>query len=87
MLYLGSGFGLLLWIVLRRALSRAHSSSSLHGSDYLWLAAAIVAGGVIAPILLVFGLVRTDGAAASLLLKARLRLGVTPGRAGMGYPP
>lgn len=67
-LYLGSGFGLLIWIALRRALSRAYSSSSLHGSDYLWLAAAIVAGGVIAPIFLVFGLVRTDGAAASLLL-------------------
>lgn len=67
-LYLGSGLGLLAWLAVRRALSRASRPSSLAGSDYLWLAAAIAAGGVIAPILLVFGLVRTDGATASLLL-------------------
>jgi drug/metabolite transporter (DMT)-like permease len=63
-LYLGSGAGLLLWLGVRRALSRAERPASLGGSDYLWLAAAIGAGGVIAPILLVFGLVRTDGATA-----------------------
>ena len=34
----------------------------------MWLVAAITAGGVVAPLLLVFGLVRTDAAAASLLL-------------------
>lgn len=67
-LYLGSGLGLLAWLGVRRALSRASHPSSLQGTDYLWLAGAIAAGGVIAPILLVFGLVRTDGATASLLL-------------------
>jgi drug/metabolite transporter (DMT)-like permease len=67
-LYLGSGLGLLAWLGVRRALSRASRPSSLYGPDYLWLAAAIAAGGVIAPILLIFGLVRTDGATASLLL-------------------
>jgi len=36
--------------------------------DYLWLGAAIVAGGVVAPVLLMFGLVHTEGSAASLLL-------------------
>jgi drug/metabolite transporter (DMT)-like permease len=67
-LYLGSGIGLLVWLALRRALRRSERPSSLAGTDYLWLAGAIAAGGVIAPVLLVFGLVRTDGAAASLLL-------------------
>ena len=67
-LYLGSGLGLLAWLGVRRALSHTSRPSSLYGSDYLWLVAAITAGGVIAPVLLIFGLVRTDGATASLLL-------------------
>jgi drug/metabolite transporter (DMT)-like permease len=54
--------------VLRRELRRAELPWSLAGSDYLWLAGAIIAGGVLAPVLLVFGLVRMDAAAASLLL-------------------
>ena len=66
-LYLGSGIGLLCWLGLRRALGR-QSSAVLAGRDYLWLGAAIAAGGVIAPVFLVFGLVRTDGGTASLLL-------------------
>ncbi|HUG78096.1 MAG TPA: DMT family transporter [Burkholderiales bacterium] len=68
LLYLGSGFGLLAWLALRRILGRAPGAASFAGADYLWLAAAIGAGGVVAPVLLVFGLVRTDATAASLLL-------------------
>ena len=67
-LYLGSGLGLLAWLGLRRLLSRDHQRVYLRSLDYVWLAAAIAAGGVIAPICLVFGLARTDGATASLLL-------------------
>jgi drug/metabolite transporter (DMT)-like permease len=67
-LYLGSGLGLLGWRGVRRALGRVQSVSSLSRSDYLWLAAAIAAGGVVAPVLLLFGLVSTDAASASLLL-------------------
>jgi len=67
-LYLGSGVGLLGWLAVRRALGRVRSVSSLSGSDCRWLAAAVAAGGVVAPALLVFGLVRTDAASASLLL-------------------
>ena len=67
-LYLGSGLGLVVWLALRRALSASRHPASLAGSDLLWLAAATGAGGVIAPVLLVFGLVRTDSATASLLL-------------------
>ena len=37
-------------------------------SDVPWLTGAIVSGGVIGPLLLMFGLARTDAAAASLLL-------------------
>ena len=67
-LYLGSGIGLLVWLGLRRFLQHAPATTSLTGDDYLWLAAAVVAGGMVAPVLLVFGLVRTDAAAASLML-------------------
>jgi drug/metabolite transporter (DMT)-like permease len=67
-LYLGSGIGLLGWLGMRRLLGRGPAGPSVPGGDYPWLGAAIVAGGVVAPVLLVFGLVRTDGAAASLLL-------------------
>lgn len=67
-LYLGSGIGLAAWLGLRRALRGAHRPAALQAADYPWLAAAIAAGGVIAPVLLVFGLLRTDGATAALLL-------------------
>ena len=68
LLYLGSGIGLGGWLLARRALGGAPGVSSLARTDYLWLAAAIAAGGVVAPMLLVFGLARTDGSSASLLL-------------------
>jgi drug/metabolite transporter (DMT)-like permease len=41
---------------------------NLSGSDLPWLAAAIAAGGVAGPALLMYGLIRSDGATASLLL-------------------
>ena len=67
-LYLGSGIGLLAWLGVRRLAGRAPGIRALAGADYLWLGAAIASGGIVAPVLLVFGLVGTDGAAASLLL-------------------
>src|SRR5216684_6574355 len=54
LLYLGSGLGLLAWIALRPAANRA----VLARSEWPWLGAAIVTGGVIAPALLMFSLVR-----------------------------
>src|SRR5438046_1898221 len=68
--YLGSGLGLLACITVRPAASRV----VLARSEWPWLGAAIVTGGVIAPALLVFGLVRTDGATASLLLNLEAAL-------------
>ena len=62
LLYLGSGIGLALWLALRG------DRPSLPRKDWGWLAAAIGTGGVIGPALLMYGLARTDGATASLLL-------------------
>ena len=65
LLYLGSGLGLLIWFLLRRRDARA---TNLSMTDLPWLAGAIIAGGVLGPALLMYGLTRTDGATASLLL-------------------
>src|SRR5919197_6345021 len=64
LLYLGSGFGLLAWLIVRRA----WRDTAIARADLGWLAAAIVAGGVVGPALLWFDLARTDASAASLLL-------------------
>ena len=60
-LYLGSGFGLLGWIAVRQD-ARARFATG----DWPWIAAAILAGGVAGPILLMSGLARSDAASASL---------------------
>ena len=70
LLYCGAGVGV---AVLRRirppaSMSRVAPEAALARSDVPWLAGAIVSGGVIGPLLLLFGLARTDAAAASLLL-------------------
>jgi drug/metabolite transporter (DMT)-like permease len=65
LLYLGSGIGLLAWFLLRR---RGERATNLSRADLPWLAGAILAGGVVGPALLMYGLTRTDGATASLLL-------------------
>lgn len=65
LLYLGSGIGLLAWFLLRKRDERA---TNLSRADLPWLAGAILAGGVVGPALLMYGLTRTDGATASLLL-------------------
>jgi drug/metabolite transporter (DMT)-like permease len=68
LLYLSSGAGLLAWLGVRRATRDTRSQSSLSRGDYPWLAAAILCGGGIAPVLLMYGLVHTEAAAAALLL-------------------
>jgi len=70
LLYLGSGIGLLAWREARRPGSRGRVTreAPLIRADWPWMAGAILAGGVIAPMLLMLGLERTSGAAASLLL-------------------
>lgn len=44
--------------------------AKLAAGEWRWLAAAILAGGVVAPVLLMFGLTRMPASAASLLLNA-----------------
>lgn len=67
--YVGSGVGLM---ACRFALKRLQPGSlqqpNLRKSDWKFLAPAIVAGGIIAPALLMNGLVRSPASAASLLL-------------------
>ena len=67
LLYLGSGFGLLLWFVLRQAIAHP-ASARLSRPDLPWLAAAVLAGGVAGPALLMLGLSVTSASTASLLL-------------------
>ena len=67
-LYLGSGIGLAAWIAVRARQPRREPAASIARTDWPWIAAAIAAGGVAGPILLMHGLVRTDASTASLLL-------------------
>lgn len=70
LLYLGSGVGLLVWRHAHRRLTKDRfvHEASLARAQWPWMAGAILAGGVVAPVLLMLGLERTSGATASLLL-------------------
>jgi drug/metabolite transporter (DMT)-like permease len=69
LLYLGSGIGLFAFRTIRSLVSNTrHASGGVRGVDWVWLGAAILAGGAIGPVLLMFGLARTAGAASALLL-------------------
>jgi drug/metabolite transporter (DMT)-like permease len=69
-LYLGSGLGLLLVRSTRRVMQamRTELTEAFGTKGALWLGAAILFGGVIGPLLLMFGLTMTPAASASLLL-------------------
>lgn len=68
LLYLGSGIGLAIWSWLRSQSRGGTREAQLKRSDFPWLAAAILAGGIIGPILLMIGLAITPASSASLLL-------------------
>ena len=69
LLYLGSGLGLGLLVLVRRALNaEAANAMRIPARELPWLLGAILFGGVVGPALLMWGLVQTDGATASLLL-------------------
>jgi len=65
LLYLGSGLGLTLYRLLTRS-----PPARLPPGELLWLAGAIIAGGIIGPVLLMLGLVGMPASGASLLLNA-----------------
>ena len=66
LLYLGSGLGLTLWRLLRRSQRRAR----LARGEWPWLAGAVLTGGVIGPVLLMWGLAGMPASGAALLLNA-----------------
>lgn len=68
LLYCGAGLGVAVQRRAGRSFRAGAAEAPLARKDVPWLAGAIVAGGVIGPVLLMAGLSRTDAAAASLLL-------------------
>ena len=68
LLYVGSGIGLSLWLLLRTLRRRAPSEAPLARADLPWLGGAVVVGGIFGPILLMLGLALTPASTASLLL-------------------
>jgi drug/metabolite transporter (DMT)-like permease len=65
LLYLGSGLGLSLLRLARRT-----APVRLERSEWCWLGGAILAGGVMGPVLLMYGLSAMPASGASLLLNA-----------------
>jgi len=68
LLYFGAGLGLAAVHLSRTALRLPAIEAPLRRADIPWLALVIVAGGLLGPLLLMFGLSLTDAASASLLL-------------------
>lgn len=68
LLYLGAGIGLAGVSAARAGLGLAAPEAPLRRHDLPWLALVILFGGVLGPVLMMFGLARTDAASASLLL-------------------
>lgn len=68
LLYLGSGIGLGLYRLAQRLLGRVASEASLSRQDLPWLGGAIAVGGIIGPVLLMYGLAAGTAVQSSLLL-------------------
>jgi drug/metabolite transporter (DMT)-like permease len=68
LLYLGAGIGLATIRLGRAAVGLPAPEAALRSSDVPWLAAVVLFGGMIGPLLLMLGLARTNAASASLLL-------------------
>lgn len=69
LLYFGSGLGTAILIIFQKYLARPQSvEAGIRRMDLPWLIGAIFAGGVAAPIILLFGLKNSSAASASLLL-------------------
>jgi len=68
LLYCGAGIGIAVLRGLGNFVKRDAAEVPLGRNDLGWLAGAIAAGGVIGPVLLMFGLAQTTATTASLLL-------------------
>jgi drug/metabolite transporter (DMT)-like permease len=71
LLYLGSGLGL--WAI-RLLRDRRYPAALLPPREWSWFLGAILSGGVIAPVLLMYGLTETSASSASLLLNLETAL-------------
>ena len=68
-LYFGSGIGLLLLVLFQRIKgNNANNEALISRNDIPWLIGSLIAGGVLAPIILMFSLKNTPASTASLLL-------------------
>ncbi len=68
LLYLGSGIGLAIIYGCRRLAGRPAGEAPLRRSDLPRLALVVLAGGIIGPLLLMYGLTRVPASSAALLL-------------------
>jgi drug/metabolite transporter (DMT)-like permease len=68
LLYLGSGIGLGCLMVMQRLRAAPPAEAKLTRGDLPWLAGAVIGGGVIGPVLLMFGLLSTEASTAALML-------------------
>lgn len=68
LMYFRAGVGLAAYRLLRGAFALTADEAPLRRTDMPWLAVAIGMGGVVAPLLLMFGLSHTTASSAALLL-------------------
>jgi len=68
LLYAGSGLGLGFWLTLRDWIAPGVERARLAPGDYKWLCGALLSGGVLGPVLLLYGLAATPASTAALLL-------------------
>src|SRR5712675_571461 len=70
LLYCGAGLGAAVFRRVARSMSSGDGAqeAALRAGDVPWLAGAIVAGGIVGPLLLMLGLTRTEAGTASLML-------------------
>lgn len=67
-LYLGSGVGLSIVHLMRRAIGLGAAEAALRRADLPWLGLVVLSGGAVGPVLLMIGLSSTPASSASLLL-------------------
>ena len=65
LLYLGSGLGLAVLQLARKAVGASLAEAPLRRADLPWLALVVLSGGVVAPVLLMLGLAMTPASTAS----------------------
>ena len=68
LMYFGAGLGLAAYRAIHLSVVGVSEEAQLRRSDAPWLAMAIGMGGILAPLLLMFGLARTNASSAALLL-------------------